>query len=643
VAVAINPWILYRALGRQAPFSPETVQNIFALECILLVTGFFFVFQRLVLTVWIKSRAKTAWRWISAPFHSSHFWLSLIPLFLASLLRQSPLWEQTPYLWKQILLGSIMVESALCSALLKTGLIALLVKFTRRPWLAWTAAIALASIDFLDWAFLYYGNMRLTMSNLVNTGQGALAYSNSLSAVTLIVFMASAIFAVITLRGLQQHKEFVFGKHRMAWFAIILIASPLLAIIRIITAPLPAVDRAIYAGYIRELEPMSLPPLLNLGITLLNSYRAQTTASYSSDEVRRLSLYRSNGIAPSPIPGGPFRRIILVTMESFSLNLISRNNPALGGQLTPNLDALPPSESNFRSVSMPTQYGLASHLCSHPFGEGIVELGHPNALPDYLNKQGWLTAFYQSAPLDFQRGEKRFKEMGYQVRFGRDEAKQDSSLQPHIGEWGLRDRYVYEQAIKYLDGHRDRSTFLHVLTADTHGPSGRLDYGSQDYPPTPAWISKYHTAGIYLRSWFRADFDLGRFITQLKEKGLFDNDTAIIITGDHNCPINPLYRTIPRIDSELIERIPWILITPRSMPPRPNGRLTSQIATAPTIAHLAGLPPLQGWWGESLYSNNVLLNQIAWRGRDIFIVTTNQVTERAPPDLAAAAAKIEVK
>jgi hypothetical protein len=642
-AIIANPAILYTALDRKIPFSPETIQNIVIVEAGLIAAGLFSLFPRSFLAAWRRTGANTAAQWLADPARSRHFWLSLIPFFLASLLRQSPLWEQTPYTWKQVLLASIMVESALSSALLKTGLIALLVKFVRRAWVAWLAALLLALIDFLDWAYIHYGSMRLSIASLFSAGQGALAYTNSRSAVTLLLFVAAAVYAVITLQHLQQREEHVFGKRRMAWFAIIFIISPTLLMQRFVMAPMPAVDRAIAADYLREIQPMSLPPLLNLSFAFLGNLGPKATAGYTTEDARLLAGYRSSGTNPPALPGGPFRRIILVTMESLSLNLMSRHNPAFSGSLTPVLDGLAPSAVNLRSVAQPTQYGLATHLCSHPSGEGLVEIEHPNALPSYLAKNGWGTAFYQSAPLDFQRGDKRFRELGYQVRFGREEAARQPALQPHIGEWGLRDRYVYSEAVKYLDKNRDHPLFLHILTADTHGPSGRLDYGAQAYPPTPAWISKYRTAHLYLQSWFRADFDFGEFLAELKTKGLLDQDTAIIVTGDHSCPINPIYRTIPRIDREIIDRIPWILLTSRPLQLAQPDRLSGQVDTAPTIAHLAGLAPLPGWWGQSLLAHLPARNQIAWRGQQAYVVTSNQVTELAPPDLKEAASKIEVR
>jgi hypothetical protein len=643
-AVVFNPISLKHILARPDPFAQDTVTNILIAEAVLMMIGLGCLYPRLITGAWQRTRANQFWHWFYLPSSSGRFWISLIPFFVAALLRQSAVWEATPYVWQQVLFGGVVIESAFSSALLRTGLIALAVKVARHPSIAWITAISLALLDFTDWAFIRYGHIRISVQQMLGSLHAGSSYASVQALLMLCVFLGCGIYSIRTLRSLRMKRNHVFGQRRMAWFAVLLLLSPTGLALRIITSPLPAIDREIMRGHYQEALRLTRPPLQHLARNIIHG-NATLTTRYTPEEVAALKPYRgaAPGIAPDPLPGAPFRRIIFITMESLSINFVSNQNPLLPGQLTPTLDSLPAVLTNYRSVAMPTQYGLASHLCGHPNGRGLIQTGHPNALPAYLAAQHWHTAFFQSAPLAFQNGTRRFAELGYQHRFGSEEAAKNPRLTPFISNWGLPDRLVYEEAVSHLEAQGDNPVFLHLHTADTHSPNGRHEYKDLLYPPTPPWINRFPAAKAYLQSWFRADHDLGIFLRDLESRGLMDDHTVILIAGDHQCPMNPVYRSIPRVDTGVFERMPLYLISKRSLAWAQADSLGSQVDTAPTIAQLAGLKPLAGWWGHSLLASRPPAHQLGWRDQQAYTLAPDGDADPAPESVAKVAQKIEVR
>jgi phosphoglycerol transferase MdoB-like AlkP superfamily enzyme len=111
----------------------------------------------------------------------------------------------------------------------------------------------------------------------------------------------------------------------------------------------------------------------------------------------------------------------------------------------------------------------------------------------------------------------------------------------------------------------------------------------------------------------------------LAKKELIDEDTAIIITGDHSYPESPEYLQIPNAGKEVIERMPWIFISPRTPFALDTKRLSGQADTGPTIAHLAGVTRYNGWWGGSLLSAAPARPQMAWRNATAFRIDSKEI------------------
>jgi hypothetical protein len=628
ISIVFNRWTLSAVLSRRIEFSDATKTNIIVVEVLCLAAAVV-IWKRPVVrrfVDWLKSRA-LAQSFVSSS-RSKAFWLSIVPICLDSLIRQLTGWSGSEFHWWHPIALLAIAQGMLVSGLFVTGLSAIAYRLTRSYWLPIAIAVTYAVVATVDAAFILYSKMRMSWS-LVHASIGATSiYTDPWIIAVGVTFIATSILAVWLTVRTDVATAHPTGLHRLAWVCLLLVSQPAAVVTRLATAPLPANRRASIESHLEEANRFSLNPLLDMGWSLIAAPKGTIVSEYSVADRALQKPFRSSYAVP-PFKR-PMKRIILVTMESMSMTLTSRYNKELPGVLTPTIDALPASAENVRSISSPTAYGLATHLTSFPNGQAVLNTGHTNALPGYLSQQGWTTQYMQSATLQFQSGERRFREMGYQQLVGRDEAAKKPELARYISDWGLCDRKLYESAVDWLGLNRDRPVFLHILTADTHSPVGRLDWHDLEYPPTPEWIAHSGRAQLYLQAWFRADHDLGLFLAQLRARNLLDDQTAVIVTGDHSCPGGPIYMAVPGAAKESIERIPWILISGRDLP-IDTGRLSSQIDTAPTIAQLAGVPSLSTWWGTSLLAKAAGRPQLAWRDRRALKVDPDGTTTVMDP------------
>lgn len=302
---------------------------------------------------------------------------------------------------------------------------------------------------------------------------------------------------------------------------------------------------------------------------------------------------------PAPSHGNDsptFKRIILVTVESLSLDFTNFEQSPCSETITPRIDALMasyPSAALWTNAS-PTLYGLSTMFSSHPNAKMVLETSYPNSFVRTLKDHGYRTVFIRSAPETYSNEHIYFRKAGFQEIYGRNFFRDEMDWSNHISGWGLEDAYLFRYAIDFLKQNRHDKLFVHLLPADTHTPYGRDNY-SDEYPNIPEGLSCQFDNIRLLKSFYRQDFDIGQFYDTLVRENLLDNETLLILTADHSCPrfYNP--------EPEILERTPIVFISKEKITTlelnQPN---ISQIDIAPTILSLAGIRPPRGYWGRSL-------------------------------------------
>ncbi|MDF1561912.1 MAG: LTA synthase family protein [Deltaproteobacteria bacterium] len=322
---------------------------------------------------------------------------------------------------------------------------------------------------------------------------------------------------------------------------------------------------------------------------------------------------------PPELGLAPFRRVILFTVESLSLELIQAHNPRLPIEPFPFLLGRPEivarTYRNVRTTAAPTLEGLSVTLTSHPnFGRQRDAsdyqrqdreqrpLYHQLALPWLLRRAGFETIFLRSASKYYAHENIIFQDMGYQEVIGREDFHADPELHPHVQGWGLRDRLLYDELVELLEARRDEKVFVTVLGVDTHPPAGRGDYGALDYPA----LERVQLARLqprsrgFVTSMYRKDHDLARVLRALEDRGLLDEETLVVITADHASPLTPAVTHLPGYERTALARVPLLFLSGQALPAPPVDERGSQLDIAPTLVHLLGLERPVGWWGQSL-------------------------------------------
>ena len=309
----------------------------------------------------------------------------------------------------------------------------------------------------------------------------------------------------------------------------------------------------------------------------------------------------------APWTAGRYRRIILITCESLSLPLIGSANKNMPRSPTPFLDSLAGGHPLFRTTSQPTTPGLIVHFTSQPNFTLEEQRGFPHSIVSRLRDAGWRTCQLSSASRYFDQSGQLATSLGFEEMHG----SEVSADHGHpISGWGVTDRSTFTEALAWLDSHRDQQVFLHILTIDTHPPVGRSEYNGQEYPEESGWIANMDAASELLRSVCRLDYDIGDFITRLKRQGLLDHETAVVLTADHCFPVYPSYLAVPGTSSTPYERIPFIVFDGNGPVSIRTDLPASQLATAPTLADLAGVAHDPYWWGRSLFTRMTHLKPI---------------------------------
>lgn len=221
------------------------------------------------------------------------------------------------------------------------------------------------------------------------------------------------------------------------------------------------------------------------------------------------------------------------------------------------------------------------------------------SLPALFRKQGYRTAFFTPSDLSWASWDTFLAGRGF------DEMRDFHSLpcSEMVSSWGVEDRCMFEGMIDVVQHEPTRPFFLMGWTTQTHHP----------YEPTAGIpllsLLKENTAGYnydlwrYLNVLHETDRQLGRLFEAVRAAGL-DNDTIIIVTGDHGqafgYPHDSWFQGKSVYEEDV--HVPLMIWSPRLY--RSAGRsstLGGHVDLAPTIAELAGLAAAPDWQGRSLF------------------------------------------
>jgi hypothetical protein len=144
--------------------------------------------------------------------------------------------------------------------------------------------------------------------------------------------------------------------------------------------------------------------------------------------------------------------------------------------------------------------------------------GRVDCLPWALRDQGYLTAYLQSAPLEFMSKDRFMRLVGFERLHGREWFQRAYRM----GAWGPDDRAFFERGLDLIDELNDQSRpwFATLLTVGTHHP----------YTIPRDFESRYER-GSFAAAIDYLDRAVGEFYDGLVERGVLD-DTIVLLTSD---------------------------------------------------------------------------------------------------------------
>lgn len=327
--------------------------------------------------------------------------------------------------------------------------------------------------------------------------------------------------------------------------------------------------------------------------------------------------------------GKNYKRVILIATESFSNKYLHRFNPLIPPQASQTFDRLferYPSAS-LKHVTLSTLYGLSVIFTSHPFVELAYTNGYPVSMVRLLKDRGFKTAFLRGANEKYMDENILFQTAGFEEVIGKTYFETRPEYKPYIDWWGLTDRKLFEYAAEYLEEHKNRPVFLTLLTVDSHVPLGRADYLGQEYEEID---HEFYDIPTMPRAFARYGQDVKRFLENLDQKGLLDDDTLILLTGDHpaypDTPANALFKPHPPVYDDL----PFVIITRQQITrPLADNPLVSQLDIAPTVLDLLNIPQPKAFFGHSLFDQNA--RRSIFDIKEDYAVITTETEKRVVP------------
>ncbi len=371
-----------------------------------------------------------------------------------------------------------------------------------------------------------------------------------------------------------------------------------------------------------------VPPSI---IYTLQTKLAQTPPARFELDKQTAALAREYNVfsAQNTGVGRPYNRVILIAAESLSNKYMHHFNPRIPPQASAPLDTLYKNypSASLKHVSLSTLYGLSVIFTSHPFVKLTYENGYPVSFVRMLKERGFHTAFLRGANETYMDEHLLFKQAGFEEVIGATYFKTRDDYKKYVNWWGLLDRKLFDYALEFLSEHKNEPTFITVLTVDSHVPLGRLDYLEEPY--TEIDHKDYKTPTLP-RAFARFGQDVEHFLDGLKQRGLWDDKTLVLITPDH-----PSYSNMPTVDlftpfQPEFDNLPFIILTRKKITaPVTADPLASQLDIAPTILDLLNIEPPAAFFGHSLFDVNAKRSVFDIK-EDFAIVTTSQRQQVVP-------------
>ncbi|MES1172012.1 MAG: sulfatase [Bacteroidota bacterium] len=209
-------------------------------------------------------------------------------------------------------------------------------------------------------------------------------------------------------------------------------------------------------------------------------------------------------------------------------------------------------------------------------------------IAEALKARGYRTAAFYSYDY-FSTADRRGFERGVD-EYRADRAALHQAVNGPMESHGSSSREMADDAIAFLEAHRDRKFFLWVHFYDPH-----LSY--EPHAEVPSFGKA--RVDLYDGEIRFTDLHFGRLLERLRSLGLWNN-TAVVVTGDHGEGFGEHGVTEHGFDLYAAQtKVPLIVRVP-GLPPRRITAPAGHVDLAPTLLNLARAPQEGAFLGRSL-------------------------------------------
>lgn len=346
-----------------------------------------------------------------------------------------------------------------------------------------------------------------------------------------------------------------------------------------------------------------------LGVDFFAGYSAyqthQQTATRknatSSDVDKVLDFVNKNRSQPNVSYYGKEKgkNVFIFHLESFQQFLIGYKSD--GEEVTPNINSFYNDQHTMSFDNFFNQVGqgktsdaetmLENSLFGLPSGSSMTSYGSSNtyqALPAFLDQQGYSTASMHGDVGSFWNRDNTYKSWGYQYFFDSPYFKEKANYS--VG-YGLKDKIFLKQSVKYLE-QLPQPFYAKLITVTNHYPY-ELDKDNQSIAKTKTGDK---TVDGYVQTARYLDQAFGEFMTYLKKSGLYDK-SMIVIYGDHYGISNNHPKALAKLlgkksvssyDLAMLQKVPF-MVHASNLTGGVNHTYGGEIDVMPTLMDLLGI------------------------------------------------------
>lgn len=294
------------------------------------------------------------------------------------------------------------------------------------------------------------------------------------------------------------------------------------------------------------------------------------------------------------------KNLIIIQMESFQNFLIDLKID--GQEVTPNMNKLAKENTYFKHFYQMVGQGNTSDAefvvntsFYIPYNEAATQ-NYPDkdlpSLPKLMRDQGYDTATFHTNVVDFWNRGELYAAIGFNRYYDQKWFGTEDTV-----FFGPSDEVLYKKTAEELDRMQQAGQpfYTQVISMTAHHPFTTPH--EKDKIQLPERYQD-NMVGDYLRAQSYADYALGQFIQDLKQKGIWDN-SVVVIYGDHlGLPMYSLDKHGLELMKEIYGRdysyidminIPMLIHAPGVDTPAVMENVGGQVDILPTVANLFGV------------------------------------------------------